>query len=53
MDKIIRREYRVVSVPDQRQVELIRNLVTLKVSKYVLPSRDFQYKFDGLKLVAQ
>ncbi len=31
-----RKEYRVVSVPDQRQVELIRNLVTLKVSKYVV-----------------
>ena len=28
VDRIMRREYRVVSVPDQRQVELIRNLVT-------------------------
>ena len=36
VDRIMRREYRVVSVPDQRQVELIRNLVTLKVSKYVV-----------------
>ena len=36
VDRIMRREYRVVSVTDQRQVELIRNLVTLEVFKYVV-----------------